>query len=67
MKIKDLIYCNSGQEELKERFPDAKFEDASDEIHRERFSITTERKIEEYRLYLLFFLILAGIELVIKK
>ena len=41
----DLIYIENrsdylkSQKELKQKFPSAKFEDASDDIHRDRFAI----------------------------
>ncbi|MBU1026415.1 MAG: hypothetical protein KKA31_01650 [Candidatus Margulisbacteria bacterium] len=46
----DLLYCSGEpQKELKEKFPDAVFEDASDFVHEHRFSIRTETKTEDYR------------------
>lgn len=36
----DLIYCNEARTEVLERFPHAKIEDASDDIHDERISVT---------------------------
>lgn len=55
----DLIYLadecdyHRAQSELKQEFPDACFEDASDSIHHDRFSIEIDLPIEDYRLQLL--------------
>lgn len=52
--IYDLVYCSSEpQKELKEKFPEAVFEDASDFIHKHRFSICVERRKMEYRRVIL--------------
>ncbi len=50
----DLIYAGDEhykliQTELRERFPDAIFEDASDMIHEGRFSIEVDVPTDEYR------------------
>ncbi len=50
----DLIYVGDeqytlAQTELRERFPDAILEDASDYIHEGRFSIEVDVPTEEYR------------------
>lgn len=43
----DLIYDNSAKEEFAERFPKAKIEDATDEIHDSRFAISFDPKIRD--------------------
>jgi len=53
----DLIYADyKAQKILEKRYPNAKFEDASDDIHRERFSIDIEESEYNERDYLKFLL-----------
>ena len=53
----DLIYADyKAQEILEKRYPNAKFEDASDEIHHERFSIDIKESEYNERDYLKFLL-----------
>lgn len=50
----DLIYADSrARTVLKEAFPKAKFEDASDDIHTERFSIELDIEDRDYRMQVL--------------
>ena len=53
----DLIYADyKAREILEKRYPNAKFEDASDEIHHERFSIDIKESEHNERDYLKFLL-----------
>jgi len=53
----DLIYADyNAQEILEKKYPNAKFEDASDEIHRNRFSVDIEEKECDEKDYLKFLL-----------
>lgn len=53
-KLYDLIYANAdGRKAMGKSFPQASFEDASDFIHEERFSILVNMPTEEYYLKLL--------------
>lgn len=48
--IYDLIYDGAQyKKELEKLFPNAKIEDASDEIHRGRVSINVKMKVDEYQ------------------
>lgn len=44
----DAIYDRSALKEIKERFPDVVWEDASDQIHPDRISVTIECTEEEW-------------------
>ena len=53
----DLIYADyKAREILEKRYPKATFEDASDEVHHERFSIDIEESEYNERDYLKFLL-----------
>jgi len=53
----DLMYCGAYQDEIKSMvladFPQAKLEDASDSIHRGRFSVELELSDDEWLLWLM--------------
>lgn len=53
----DLIYADyKAREILEKKYPNAKFEDASDEVHRERFSIDIKESEYNEKDYLRFLL-----------
>lgn len=56
-KIYDLLYCGEHREEIeaivRESFPEAEVKDASDEIHRGRFSVQMEYEDDDWMLWVM--------------